>query len=390
MGWELLFLLLPVAALSGWLAGRRGRSSPRAGGGRPLSTEYFEGLNYLLNEQPDKAIEVFVRMVEVDGETIETHFALGNLFRRRGEVERAIRIHQNLIARPTLSRTHRSHALFALGCDYMRAGLLDRSENLFIELIDEPDWAEKALCQLLDIYEQEKDWEKAINTAHRLQERDGSPMGPVVAQYYCERAEEARQGNDLAQAAWFVKKALHEDADSVRASLLEGGLLLAQDNPKAAIRALKRVERQDPDFLPEVITPLQEAYRALGRPLELMHYLRQLLRAHGGISILLALVEMIRQQQGEQDAVVFITDYLRKRPSVRGMERLIELKAQYSSQGTVREDLDMLRELTGRLLADKPVYKCANCGFEGRTLHWHCPSCKRWNTIKPIHGIEGE
>ena len=127
----LLWLLLPVAALSGWWVASR-RSLARSYGRRAtdFSSDYFEGLNYLLNEQPDKAIEVFIRMVEVDSETVDTHFALGNLFRRRGEVDRAIRIHQNLIARPTLSREQRTQALFELGADYMRAGVFDRAESL--------------------------------------------------------------------------------------------------------------------------------------------------------------------------------------------------------------------------------------------------------------------
>lgn len=387
MGWELLFLLLPVAALSGWLAGRRGRASASRGGG-PLSSEYFKGLNYLLNEQPDKAIEVFVRMVEVDGETIETHFALGNLFRRRGEVERAIRIHQNLIARPTLSRAHRLQALYELGCDYMRAGVLDRAENLFVEVAEEPAWAEQALQELLDIYQQEKDWPNAIATARRLRDSVGPAVGKVIAQYHCELADEARREPDLPKATRLIKKALQEDPDCVRASLMEAELLLAQENPKAAIRALKRVERQDPGFLPETIDLLQEAYRALGRPLELMHYLRQLLREHGGTTILNALVQLMRQQQGDRDAALFLADYLKKNPSVRGMERLIELKATHSTDSSVRDELEILRGLAVQLAETKPAYRCENCGFEGRTLHWQCPSCKQWSRIKHIHSVD--
>ena len=390
MGWELLFLLLPVAALSGWLAGRRGREPAGARSREPLSSEYFKGLNYLLNEQPDKAIEVFVRMVEVDGDTIETHFALGNLFRRRGEVERAIRIHQNLIARPTLSRPHRLQALYELGCDYMRAGVLDRAENLFAEVGEEPVWAERALSQLLDIYQQEKDWTNAIATARRLRETVGPEAGRVIAQYQCELAEEARRKKDLGKAARLIKQALQEDPDCVRASLMEAELLLAQDNPKAGIRALKRIERQDPGFLPEAIEPLRRAYTALGRPLELMHYLRQLLKEHGGITVLNALVELMRQQQGDRDAALFLTDYLKKAPSVRGMERLIELKAAHSADSSIRDELEILRGLAVQLAETKPAYKCENCGFEGRTLHWQCPSCKQWARIKHIQGVEAD
>ena len=390
MGLELLFLLLPVAALSGWILGRRRhRTDPRQES-TGFSSEYFKGLNFLLNEQPDKAIEVFVRMVEVDSETIDTHLALGNLFRRRGEVERAIRIHQNLIARPILTRPYRNQALYELGLDYMRAGLLDRAEALFLQLIDDQERGEYALRQLLDVYQQEKEWDNAIKCARRLESATGEQMAAVVAQFYCELAEESLRADDIGHSVKMVKQALSEDRTCVRASLLEGRIHLRQGAYKSAMRALKRVEQQDAEFLPEILEPIQEAYRGQGRPMEMIHYLRPLLREHGGISVLLRLVDLIRQQQGDKDAALFITDYLRKRPSVRGMERLIELKLPYSPAGPAREDLQVLKDLTSSLLRDKPVYKCNNCGFTGKQLHWQCPSCKRWNTIRPIHGIEGE
>ncbi|HKJ76503.1 MAG TPA: tetratricopeptide repeat protein, partial [Gammaproteobacteria bacterium] len=282
----------------------------------------------------------------------------------------------------------RLQALYELGCDYMRAGVLDRAENLFVEVAEEAAWAEQALWQLLDIYQQEKDWPNAIATARRLRDSVGPAMGKVIAQYHCELADEARSEPDLPKATRLIKRALQEDPDCVRASLMEAELLLAQDNPKAAIRALKRVERQDPGFLPETIGLLQEAYRALGRPLELMHYLRQLLREHGGTTILNALVQLMRQQQGDRDAALFLADYLKKNPSVRGMERLIELKAAHSADSSVRDELEILRGLAMQLAETKPAYRCENCGFEGRTLHWQCPSCKQWARIKHIHSVD--
>ena len=185
---ELLWLLLPLAAASGWLAARRGVRGTKAQLMPELSSDYFQGLNYLLNEQPDKAIEVFVRMLEVNSDTVETHLALGNLFRRRGEVDRAIHIHQNLIARPTLKPEQRTQALMELGQDYMRAGLLDRAESLFEELVQVDAHTAAALQQLLVIYQQEKDWDRAIQTARRLGVVSGRNMAPVIAQYYCELA----------------------------------------------------------------------------------------------------------------------------------------------------------------------------------------------------------
>ena len=195
---DLLWLLLPLAAASGWYAARRDLRRPAAA---PVSPDYFRGINYLLNEQPDKAIEVFTRMLEVNTETVETHLALGGLFRRRGEVERAIRIHQNLIARSTLDAAQRSQALCELAQDYLKAGLLDRAENLFLELAEIPAHLETALRALMAIYEQEKEWHKAIVSARRLALIVDSDLGPLLAQYHCEMGERALQAANLAHAS---------------------------------------------------------------------------------------------------------------------------------------------------------------------------------------------
>ncbi|MEW6647211.1 MAG: lipopolysaccharide assembly protein LapB [Pseudomonadota bacterium] len=389
MGVELLFLLLPVAALSGWLLGRR---DVRDGGRQfsSLSSDYFKGLNYLLNEQPDKAIEVFIHMLEVDSDTVDTHFAVGSLFRRRGEVDRAIRIHQNLIARPTLSRQQRDQALYELGTDYMRAGLLDRAESLFQELVNEsPAYRPQALRQLLDIYQQEKDWHKAVAIGQRLQGMGSEGVGPVIAQFFCEQADQALMLGERSEALGLVRRALAEDRNCVRATLLEGRIELDNGAHKSAVRVLRRVEQQNPAYLPEVLAPLQEAFVQQGRIGDMIAYLRDMLARHGGISIMLALAELIRQQQGEKEAAVFVVNHMRGHPSVRGMERLIALKL-HSSDGQARDDLLVLKDLTDKLLESKPVYCCSQCGYSGKNLSWQCPSCKQWNTIKPIHGIEGE
>lgn len=383
-----LFLLLPVAAVSGWWLAKR-QTRREGPNGSELSSNYFKGLNYLLNEQPDKAIEVFVRMLEVDSETVETHLALGNLFRRRGEVDRAIRIHQNLIARPTLSRQQRTQALLELGQDYMKAGLLDRAETLFLELIDLNDHAEPALRHLIDIYQQEKDWDKAIAAIQKLEFLSGACKAPVIAHYHCELAEQARHNNDLALARSEVRQALDCDGNCVRASLLLGDMEVSQGDYKAAIRNFKNVQHQDADYLPEVIAPLLNCYSKLGMTREMIDYLMQILQKHNSISLMLALAELLREQHGDLEAGLFITEQLRRRPSVRGLGRLIELNLTHS-EGGARENLLILRDLTEKLLEGKPVYKCSNCGFTGKIMHWQCPGCKNWNSVKPIQGVEGE
>lgn len=384
-----LFLLLPVAALTGWLIGRRDRQKTGAQLSSEIPLGYIRGLNFLLNEQPDKAIDIFIQLLDVNSETVETHLALGSLFRRRGEVDRAIRIHQNLIARPTLNPEQRMHALNELGQDYMRAGLLDRAEALFSELIETGPHTVSALQQLIDIYQQEKDWENAIEIARKLEVKSGVPQNNVIAHYHCELAEQELRANETHKALKYVKKALNIDHHCARAGILEGDIENQLGDIKAAIRAYRRVEDQDSDYLPEIIETLTNCYRQLNRVDEMITYLREILGRTGGISVMLKLAELIREREGDAAAAEFIALQLETRPSVRGMDRLIDLALQLI-RGPGQEKLQILKNVTTQLLVNNPVYKCEVCGFSGKTLHWQCPGCKSWNTIKPIQGVEGE
>lgn len=386
---EVLFLLLPIAAFSGWWLGRRSKVRRQEESSLELPSSYLRGLNYLLNEQQDKAIDLFIQLLDVDNDTVETHLALGSLFRRRGEVDRAIRIHQNLIARPTLSKEQRMQALFELGQDYMRAGLLDRAETLLGELIGNEPHTVAALQHLLDIYQQEKDWDKAIQIAQRLESRTGQSKRNLIAQYYCEKADKVYRHGEPSKALKLLKRALAEDVNCARASMMEGDIEKSAGNYKAAIRAYHRIEQQEPDYLPEIIKPLTECYRAIGKIDDMVTFLRQNLAKHNGISIMLALAELIKQEKGENDAADFISEYLKLRPSVRGMDRLIGLNLE-NVKDSVRDKLQVLKDVTTQLIEDKPIYSCAQCGFAGRTLYWQCPSCKSWTTVKPIQGVEGE
>lgn len=384
-----LFVLLPIAALSGWWIGRRSPSNPIPQNHAALSSDYFKGLNFLLNEEPDKAIDVFVKMLEVDSETVETHLALGNLFRRRGEGDRAIRIHQNLIARPTLNKEQRALALFELGQDYLSAGLLGRAETLFLELLEQGSFRGESMEKLLDIYQQERDWQKATEIAQRLEKFSGANMGELMAQFYCEQGDDFKAKGDFKTALRMAKKALASDRQSARACLLQADIEKITGHCKAAVKTLKQIEKMDVRYLPEIVEPLLECYQHLGKPHEAERYLSYLLDEHGGITPLLALVELMRQREGERAASNRIVSFLRKRPSVRGLDRLIELHL-VGSDGVARENLMILKELTRRLLEDKAAYRCKNCGFKAKVLRWSCPGCKQWGSIHPVHGVVGE
>ena len=385
---ELLWLLLPVAAASGWVLSKR-EAKHKDGKAPDLSSDYFKRLNYLLNEQTDKAIECFVRMLEVDSDTVEIHLAVGNLFRQRGEVDRAIRIHQNLITRPTLSKAQRAYALLELAQDYMRAGLFDRAEAYCRELIDMEMHTGRAYALLSDIYQQEKEWRQAIAITQRLHDKTGQPMEQAIAQFHCELAEQARNEGNVAEARQCIERALASDAHCVRASMIRGEMACAAGDYQEAIRAYRQVERQDPAYLPEVIPALVQCYQHQGKTEELLDYLQKLYAERGGATVLSSLVDVIEQQRGRGAALSYLKEHLHDNPSLRGAARLMEMDVDIVDQG-VRETLDLLKDTVTQVLEEKPVYQCIHCGFAGKALHWHCPGCKHWGTVKPILGLEGE
>jgi len=378
-----------IALIIGLAIGRRSKKQKTILKTEAISKDYLVGLNYLLNEQPDKAVDVFIKMLQVDSNTVETHLALGNLFRRRGEVDRAIRIHQNLIARPHLSKPNRIQALLALGQDYLKAGVFDRAEKLFQEVHDSNEFRQDSLEYLLAIYEQEKDWDKAIVIAQRLEQLTNQSRNAIIAQYYCEQAVDARVKISSEQAMRLVKKALATDKDCVRASLLIGAWDAEQGNYKSAIKSYKKVAEQDPDFMGEIIEPLEFCYQRLGLTEEFIQFLKQCLQVTPRISIVLMLSKYIQSEQGEKQAANFVAEQLHQRPSIYGLRKLIALQKEYT-EGDAKFNLQLLQDLTSQLIKDKPIYQCNNCGNTGKLLHWQCPGCKHWNTVKPIHGIEGD
>ena len=379
--WWLLFLL-PLAAASGWWLARREVRHGGRNAAYDLPSAYFKGLNYLLNEQPDKAIEVFVKVLEVDSETVETHLAVGNLFRRRGEVERATRIHQNLIARPNLDKVQRSQALFELAQDYLKAGLFDRAENLLQELAELREHGGAALRGLVQIYEQEKEWENAIAATRKLVRIAGARLDPVIAHYTCELAEQAHRSGAREQAREYARRALSADRNCVRATMLLGQLYAETGEHANAIRAWKKIGEQDADFLGEVVGPISNSYRALGDEQGLYRFLRDALKRHGGVALMLALTDVVEVREGARDAERFVLAGLREHATIHGLYRLIELNLVHASEAG-RPDLEVLRMLIGHLVEQQEGYLCRQCGFTGKQVHWQCPGCKNWNTVKP-------
>jgi lipopolysaccharide biosynthesis regulator YciM len=380
--------LLILAGLGGaWYLGYHTRLKRSAIEKLNLPRDYLVGLNYLLNEEPDKAVDVFIKMLEVDSDTVETHLAVGKLFRRRGEIDRATRIHQNLIARPQLDKVYREQSLFELGQDYLSAGFLDRAERIFLEVLDIKEYSILALRALLDIYQQEKDWENAIQMAKKLAVATKKTTQPMIAHYYCELADIAFSKGQTEHANQYLEQALDTDGNCVRASLILAKTNIYKGDHKSAIRSLKRVKSQNPDFLSEAIDSLASCYEALNEEEKLVTYLMQVLREHPRIPVVLILSERIRRWKGDKVAANFVADYVRRYPSIQGLHLFINLYLS-NTEGRAREDLLIVQNLTKKLLADKPNYQCVSCGFSGKSLHWHCPGCKQWNSIQPVHSLE--
>ncbi|OGV38376.1 MAG: lipopolysaccharide assembly protein LapB [Legionellales bacterium RIFCSPHIGHO2_12_FULL_42_9] len=382
-------LLLPAAAWSGWLVANKNYASKTKRVNK-LSREYIVGLNYLLNEQSDKAVDIFIKLLEVDSDTVETHLALGSLFRRRGEVDRAIRIHQNLVARNELSLTERKEALMSLGQDYMSAGLFDRAEKVFLEVLELGGALEiSSLHGLLAIYQQEKAWENALDIIKKLETATGKSMHVQAGHYYCEIANLALKNATLDEARYAVKQALTVDKNSVRASLMQAELAINAQCYKQAIKSLKRVLYQDPEFLSEIIEPLVQCHHKLNSMQDCIDFLSSTIEKHPKVSILFVIAEHLRKDKNIDHAIDFLSEKLSAYPSIRGINRLIYWHLE-TANGKVRYKLQMLHDITSKFLDNKPIYRCGQCGFGGKHLHWHCPSCKHWGRMKPVHGLEGD
>jgi lipopolysaccharide biosynthesis regulator YciM len=367
----LLALLIFIGLFIFFYAGRS-QERPKSVG---LPQGYLTGLNFLLNEQPDKAVDIFIKMLDVDETTVETHLALGNLFRRRGEFDRAIRVHQNVIARPQLSHQMRVLALVALGEDYLSAGVLDRAERVFQEVITLDPQSSAALFHLLDIYQQEKEWQKAIAIAEKLPDKRNGHYQPRVAHYYCEIAEFALSRQDLHQAQLYLKEALVRDPDCLRAYLIQADYFIHQASYEQAIKSLKKVHSLNSSFLSETMARLEKCYEALGDSSALIEYLKTMLKDVRHVAILPILIKISSSAMDRQYLEDYIKESLQEAPSLEALSVYIELVGGC--------ELSILESTLARIKKRDPAYQCQQCGYAGNIFQWQCPSCKRWGEVYP-------
>ena len=373
-------LALPLFFALGWFAARIDIKQ-LVSESRVLPMSYFKGLNFLLNEQPDKAIEAFIEVVKVDPQTIELHFALGSLFRRRGEVERAIRMHQNLVERADLAAERRLHALFELAQDYFKAGLLDRAEELFLKLEGSPH-AEEALRFLLEIYEQEKEWVRAIGIAEKLEAVTGRSHQKEIANFYCELAGNEMMHTRPEAARPHLAEALAHHRLCVRANVLLGDLEAQAGRPEAALEAWKRIESQNPAFLALVAERMHNAFKQSNKAVEGLNLLRGYLGKYPSLDLLNAVFQGTLESQGTEPAYRLVRDELRRTPTLLGLDKLLEAQLLEAPLDR-RRDLELIKELVNQHTRGLAMYKCDNCGFRARQYYWHCPACAAWETYSP-------
>ncbi len=378
-----LWWLLPIPAVFfalGWIAARIDiKHLLRESRALPLS--YFRGLNFLLNEQPDKAIESFIEVVKVDPQTIDLHFALGSLFRRQGEVERAIRMHQNLLDRPDLPADKRQAAVFELAQDFHRAGLLDRAEELFSRLEGSP-FEHPSLGFLLSIYEQEKDWPKAITVTRRMEAIAKQPYYREIAHYDCELAQAALLKSDFTAARSYLEQALGEYKACARATMLLGDIEAQQGSLPAAIAAWQRIESQNPAFLSLVAERLADAYRKTGETAQGLRVLRAYQTQYPSLDLLNTVFTLTLAEEGPAAAADLIKDELARNPTLLGLDRLLEAQL-LSAPAERRHDLELVKQLVGQHIKRLGMYKCDHCGFRARQYYWRCPGCGKWETYSP-------
>ena len=377
-----LFLLLAAA---GWAMGRFGERD-EAEQAPPLNIDYLKGLNFLLNEQTDQALEHFLHMVRVDDKTIETHFALGSLFRRRGEVDRAIRIHQNIIARPDLASEQRDQALYSLAKDYLAAGLLDRAEDLFARLAQGSRYQVQSLQNLLRIYEQEREWEKAIDAGQRLEALSGRSIALQIAHYYCELAEVAVAEQDFAAARSFVKKAQSGRPRTMRGALTRAHIARDTDDDKTALKLFHRIIDENTYLIAEALPEMVSIYRRAGALPQLEKGLQDLLAKHPERRSLVAYTAIINDLGGVDVIDDCVEQYMLNEPTLSEFVELQHLSAGDSASQDLA--LAKVRGALSKLARSTPRYQCQECGFSSQRLLWQCPSCRSWETQRPASRVQ--
>ncbi|MFC4253202.1 tetratricopeptide repeat protein [Sinimarinibacterium flocculans] len=379
------WLLLPLGLVLGWALARR---RPDGGDKAGFTGEQLGGLlTQLSSDDPDQAIAALTTATEIDPSTAELHLTLGRMFRKRGEVDRALRVHEALVQRSGLAPQQLLQARYELAQDYMTAGVMDRAEQLFDKLAGDGAFVVPSLDAIRTIHEQARDWPLAIEAARRLQSAKGESQRAAIAQYFCEMAEEARRGRDTKEALNLARQALDEDRSCVRALLLLAQLHEAQAEYPAAARHYLKAFEHDPRFLPEVIEPLQRCFSATGDRDGYLLFLRDAKEMTSSSLPFVAEARLLAETG--MDPLDHLAQGLEARPSRAVLADFLEILERQPN--VVAAGLDKpaasLRQALLRLMESTPRYQCSTCGFSPRQMFWQCPGCKQWGTTAPADDV---
>lgn len=392
---ELLFLLLPIAALYGWYMGQRSAKKDQETLNNKFSRDYVTGLNFLLSNQQEKAVDLFLSMLQkqesenqiATESQFEAELTLGNLFRSRGEVDRALRIHQALDANPEYSFDQKLLAKQQLAKDFMAAGFFDRAESYYITLLDEPEFAVNSLSKLMMIYQKTKEWKKAINVAEKLLKIEPETDTTSLSHYYCEYAQSIKH-EDIELFLSSLAKALEYSPNCARASILLGDYYLEQKVYQQALFYFESVLQQDPDYISEILTKIKTCYAAMHDLNGFEIFLIKANQIKHNSSVDIALTELIEQQDGIPAAQAKLYQQIRQYPNVLTFHRFIHYQINEAEEGNGKESLILLRQMVGERIKKSFQYRCLNCGYQSYRLSWYCPSCRNWEKIKPIESID--
>ena len=379
-----LLLLLPLAGLSGWWAAQRTRAQGvDSATSKALPQPYVRSINFLANDQHDEALDVLVKALEDHDESLEIQLALGTLFRRRGEIEKATQIHQSLISRAGTSPEQKSIVLFELASDYFKAGLLDRAENLLLELGVTENFREASLRLLVQIYESEREWERAIAAAEILDEITSVDLAPQIAQFQCEMAERGLVAGDYAAAKDRAAKALKLDRNCARAIILRGRLEAFSGKHQKAVATWTRLCAERPEMLHEVSRLVQTSAQSMNDNEVYLDFLRRAIAVSADERLQLSLADFLLQMGQSEEAEALLRSWSEEQGSLSGLHRLLEIRSVNDAAGEVSGDYQLMRKVAGRLLSEQSGYECRFCGFQGKSMHWQCPGCRHWDTTTP-------
>jgi lipopolysaccharide biosynthesis regulator YciM len=383
-------LILPLFFTLGWVAARVDIKQLIAES-TTLPAAYFKGLNFLIGDHHNKAVEAFSEAIHANSDSLELHFALGSLFRRTGETERAINMHLNLLDKKELTENQKDAVKAELAQDYLKAGLYDRAEELFKNLKDKR-YLQPALSALLEIYVREREWLQAIEIATELERLSGIPFRKEIAQYHCELAMNAMIDQQSDQVRYHLANALNANKKCVRANVLLGDLEMQSGSHAAAISHWKHIEFQNPEYLGLIAPKLLQSYAAIEKSKEGIALLKTYLESYKLPSLMSALYEATIAEEGAESAATLARNELIRQPSLQTLDQLLQARAMSDKNSKNYEDIQLMQQTVRNAIGNRAAYHCDQCGFRAKQYHWQCPACNAWESLpsEPSEAVSRE